>query len=93
MRGIGSKIARWTLYAAGAAAVVFGVLVWPARVTGVGGLHSIAGWLVIVSLWTLAGFAWRSGVSRAAVLFAIGWGLVAALGASAQFQLPAGGWR
>jgi len=86
------KIARWTLYVSGALAVLLGVFVWPAGVVRLGGIHALAGWLVIASLWTLAGLAWRSGVSRGPVWFAVGWGLATALGASAQFQLPAGSW-
>jgi predicted CoA-binding protein len=84
------KIAQWTLYVAGALALLLGVIVWPGNVAAAGGIHATAGWLVILSVWTLAAVAWRSGVARGAVWFAIGWGLVTALGAAAQYQRPAG---
>jgi predicted CoA-binding protein len=57
-----------------------------------GGAHGLAGWLVVVSLWTLAALAWRAGVPRSTVWLAVGWGLVTTLGAFAQYEQPAGGW-
>jgi predicted CoA-binding protein len=85
-----TKVARWTLYVSGALAVSFGLLVWPGNIKSAGGVHGLAGWLVIVSLWTLAGIAARAGVSRGLVWAAVGWGVLTALGASAQFKLPPG---
>lgn len=87
-----TRVARWTLYVSGGLAIALGVIVWPANITAVAGAHSLAGWLTILSLWALAAIAWRSGASRSAVWFAVGWGIVTALGASAQYQLPAGTW-
>jgi uncharacterized protein len=87
-----TRVARWTLYVSGGLAIAFGLVVWAANVAELGGIHGLAGWLVIASLWTLAALAWRSGVSRGAVWFAVGWGVVTALGASAQYQRPASGW-
>lgn len=49
-----TKIARWTMYASCALAVSFGLLVWPANVRAVGGIHGLAGWFVIASLGTFA---------------------------------------
>lgn len=87
-----TKIARWTLYVSGALAALLGIVVWPGNVRELGGAHGLAGWFVVASLWTLAAVAARSGVSRSTVWLAAGWGLLTAIGASAQNQLPAGGW-
>lgn len=87
-----AEVARWTLYAAWASAVLLGLLVWPANVTELGGVHGVAGWLVVASLWTLAAIAARSGVSRSTVWLAVGWGFATTLGALAQHQLGRGGW-
>ncbi len=87
-----TKIAQLTLYVSGALAVVLGLIVWPGNVHAVGGIHGLAGWLVIVSLWTLSGIAARAHVSRSTVWLAVGWGLVTMLGALAQYQLRPGSW-
>lgn len=87
-----TRAARWTLYVAAVLAVVLGLLVWPGEVHELGGVHGLAGWLVIASLWTLAAIAARSGVSRSTVWSSVGWGLVTALGAMAQYELRPGSW-
>lgn len=86
------RIAQWTLYVAGAFALLLGLLVWPGNVHAAGNTHAFAGWLVIVSLWTLAGSAARAKVSRSVVWLAVGWGLATALAAAAQYQLRPGSW-
>jgi len=87
-----TKVAQWTLYVSGALAVLLGLIVWPANVLELGGVHGLVGWLVIASLWTLAAIAARSGVSRSTVWLAVGWGLVTTLGAMAQHELQPGSW-
>jgi predicted CoA-binding protein len=87
-----TRVARWTLYVAGAAAIVLGLGVWPAGVRALGNLHTLAGWLVIASLWTLAAISARAGVARSLVWISVGWGVATTLGALAQYQLPAGSW-
>lgn len=87
-----TNVAEWTLYVSGASAVLFGLLVWPVNIRELGGIHGLAGWLVIASLWTLAAIAARSGVSHSTVWLAAGWGLVTAMGAGAQYQLRPGSW-
>jgi predicted CoA-binding protein len=87
-----TKIARSTLYGSAALAVALGFLVWPAGARELGGAHAIFGWLTIVSLWTIAGISARQHVPRAAVWSAVGWGVLAAVAASAQYQLRAGSW-
>jgi predicted CoA-binding protein len=85
-------VARWTLYVAGALAVLLGLAVWPGRVVQAEAIHGPVGWLVILSLWALSAIAARSGVPRGTVWTAVGWGLVTTLGASAQYQMKPGGW-
>jgi predicted CoA-binding protein len=87
-----ASIARWMLYASGASAVLLGFVVWPGRVHAAGGVHGLFGWLALLSLWTLAGLAARAHVPRGVVWSAAGWGIVTALGASAQYQMRAGSW-
>lgn len=87
-----TNVARWTLYGSGALALAFGLAVWPGHVHALGGLHGLAGWLVIASLWTLSAIAARSGVSRTTVWTAVGWGVVTTIGAMAQYELRPGSW-
>lgn len=87
-----TTIAQWTLYIAGALAIILGLVVWPANVQEARGLHGLAGWLVIASLWTLAGISWRSAGSRSTVWLAVGWGVVTALAAMGQYELRPGTW-
>lgn len=86
-----TRTAQWTLYISGALAVVLGLGVWPGKVHALGNLHALTGWLAIASLFTLAATTRRAGVSRSTVWLAVGWGVVTAAGASAQYQLPAAG--
>ena len=58
-----TRIAQWTLYIAGALAIVLGVSVWPGHVHALGNVHGLAGWLVIASLWTLAATGARDGAT------------------------------
>ena len=86
------NVARWILYVFGTLAVVLGLFVWPAKVHAVGGVHGLAGWLVIASLWTIAAIAGRERGLRGTAWLAGGWGLVTALGAMGQFELKPGSW-
>lgn len=87
-----TRIAQWTLYVGATLAVLSGLAVWPANVVALGSVHSSVGWLVILSLWTLAAIAGRAHVARSSVWLAVGWGLATALCAAAQYQLRAGSW-
>jgi predicted CoA-binding protein len=86
-----TTIAEWTFAASAVLAIMLGVLVWPANIHALDGVHGAFGWLVVLMLWTLAALAFRSG-ARGIVWFSVVWGIVTAAGASAQYQLPAGSW-
>ena len=85
-------VVRWTFYISSAFALLLGVFVWPVEVEALDDAHSVSGWLVIVSLWTLSASAARAGVARSAAWFGAILGIAAALAASAQFQLRPGTW-
>src|SRR5436190_9432698 len=85
-------VVRWTFYISSAFALLLGVFVWPVEVEALDDAHSVSGWLVIVSLWTLSASAARAGVARSAAWFGAILGIAAARAASAQFQLRPGTW-
>ena len=49
-----AAIVRWTLSAGGALTVLLGLAVWPGKVVELAGLHGLAGFVVIVSMWATA---------------------------------------
>jgi predicted CoA-binding protein len=75
---------------AGALAVLLGLIVWPGNVHAVAGLHSLAGFVVIASLWAMAVIAARAGVGRGIVALAVGLGLVTLAFALVQHVLLPG---
>lgn len=88
------SVALWTGRAAAAALLGLGLYIWAA-----GGsdrlitLHVVLGVVLIVSLWTIAAIAARSGVSPVVVAAAIAWSFGAALLGLTQEGLVTGAWH
>ena len=70
------QITQIVLRAAGATVLVLGLLFWTGNFLALIPIHMLAGLLVVLALWTLAGLAARAGVSLGRVALAVAWGLI-----------------
>ena len=87
------SVALWTGRAAAAALVALGVYIWVDGGDRLITLHVVLGVVLIVSLWTIAAIAARSGVSPVMVAAAIAWSFGAALLGLTQEGLVTGAWH
>ena len=88
------RTSRVTLTAArlsGAAVLLLGLLLWTGHAPTLVSTHMALGTILVLALWTLAGRAFRRGVSRTSVAMAVAWGLIVPLVGVVQLTLPAGG--
>ena len=75
--------------------LALGVIIW----AGIGdheqwvAVHISVGVVLVLTLWTIAAIAMRSGVPAGAVTFAAAWGLVVVLFGLAQEDLFTGSWH
>ena len=74
----------------GAAVLGLGLLFWAGYARALITLHMALGVILVLALWTLAGLAWRRGVSGATVAIAFSWGLVVPILGVVQLSLPSG---
>lgn len=88
-----TNVARFALVGSGALLLVLGLFIWIGDNEALIGTHETLGYLLVLSLWTIALIAARSGVSIGLAASAFVWGLVAvALGLSQEYLL-AGNWH
>lgn len=83
-------IARWLLRIAGLTAIVLGLSFWTRNFLQFIPIHMLAGIIVVLSLWTLAGVAAWAGVNRGLVALAFVWGLIVPILGITQTQLLPG---
>jgi hypothetical protein len=69
-------IASWIVRIAGAAVLIFGLVIWTGNGTGIRGVHMLLGITLVAALWVLAVLAARAGVSIGLVAAAVVWGLL-----------------
>src|SRR5512132_1095615 len=83
------------LLGSGALLLVLGLIIW----TGIGdheelvAVHISIGAVLVLTLWTIAAIAGRSGVAASTVAFASAWGLLVVLFGLAQEDLLTGRWH
>ena len=78
-------VAHMTLRASGLLLILLGLAIWTGRADQVIPVHEFLGFVLVLSLWTLAFFAARAGVRIGLVVVAVVWGLIApALGLTQQ---------
>jgi hypothetical protein len=82
-----TTIAQMLLRLAGLIAIVLGLLFWTGNFLQLLPIHMLAGIVVVLSLWTLAGLAARAGVPIGLVALAIVWGLIVPILGMTQNQL------
>jgi hypothetical protein len=85
-----TTIALMLLRLAGSIAIVLGLLFWTGNFLQLSPIHMLAGIVVVLSLWTLAGLAARAGVPIGLVALAIVWGLIVPILGMTQTQLLPG---
>lgn len=87
------KVVHMTLRISGLLLVLLGIAIWTARADQIIPLHEVLGFVLVLSLWTLAFFAARAGVSMGWVALAVVWGLIAPVLGLTQERLLTGEWH
>lgn len=82
-----------TLRASGLVLILLGVTFWTGHALQLIPVHEFLGFVLVLSLWTLALFAARAGVSMRWVTLAVVWGLVAPILGLTQDRLLTGDWH
>ena len=87
------KVARAVLVGSGALVVVLGLIIWTGNADGLIGIHELLAYVLVISLWTIAAIAARSGVSWRLVTLAVVWSVFAAVLGGSQEKLVEGDWH
>ncbi|TMD91480.1 MAG: hypothetical protein E6I73_04175 [Chloroflexi bacterium] len=82
-----------TLRISGALLILLGLAIWTGRADAIIPVHEFLGFVLVLSLWTLAFFGARAGVPRGIVIAAIAWGLIAPLLGLTQANLLTNNWH
>jgi len=85
-----ATVVRMLLRACAVVLLVLGGLFWTGNVTGLVPLHQFIGFVLVLSLWTLAVLAARAGANLGLVAGAAVWGLVVPILGLAQTSLLTG---
>ena len=86
-------VVHMTLRGSGLLLILLGLAIWTGRADGIIPVHELLGFLLVVSLWTLAYFGARAGVPTGMVVAAVAWGLVAPILGLTQANLVGGSWH
>jgi hypothetical protein len=84
------KVALAILLGCGALLLVSGLIIWTGNGDQLISVHVTIGVVLVVTLWTIAAIAARSGVPARTVAFAAAWGLVVVLFGLAQEDVLTG---
>jgi len=82
-----------TLRISGALLILLGLAIWTGRADAIIPVHEFLGFVLVLSLWTLAFFGARAGVPRGIVIAAIAWGLIAPILGLTQANLLTNNWH
>lgn len=88
-----TTIVHMTLRVSGLLLILLGLAIWTGRADPVIPVHMFLGFVLVLSLWTLAFFAARAGVARGWVVLAVTWGLLAPILGLTQEHLLTGDWH
>jgi hypothetical protein len=89
----GTKVAHWTLRASGGLLLLLGLIIWTGKGDQLIPVHDVLGFVLVLSLWTIAAIASRSGVPIGLVTLAVAWGLIAPILGLTQDKLVTGDWH
>lgn len=84
------SVVHMTLRVSGLLLIVLGLTFWTGHALQLIPVHEFLGFVLVLSLWTLAFFAARAGVAIGWVVLAVGWGLVAPILGLTQDRLLTG---
>jgi hypothetical protein len=88
-----TTVVQMTLRGSGLLLILLGLAIWTGRADQVIPIHMFLGFVLVLSLWTLAFIAARAGVSRRWVIMAVVWGLIAPVLGLTQDHLFTGSWH
>lgn len=88
-----TTVVQMTLRVSGLLLILLGLASWTGRADEVIPIHMLLGFVLVLSLWTLAFIAARAGVSMRWVIVAAVWGLMAPILGLTQEHLVTGNWH
>lgn len=86
-----ATVAQWLVRVTGLIQIVLGLLFWTGNQLTLVPVHMLVGLILVLSLWTVAFVAARSGVQPGFVAVAFLWGLVVPILGVEQTQILVGG--
>lgn len=87
------KAAQAVLVGSGASLLVLGGIIWTGQGDQLITIHILIGLVLVLSLWTIAAFAARLGVSGRLIAIAVAWSIVAPILGITQEALLEGDWH
>jgi hypothetical protein len=87
------KVAVLTLTACAAVLLILGLIVWTGNGDALIPIHIAVGAVLVLSLWTIAAIAERSGVPVSITTVAAAWGVLVVVLGLAQEELVPGRWH
>jgi len=84
---------HWTLRISGVLLILLGLAIWTGRADAIIPVHEFFGFVLVLSLWTLAFFAARARVQRGVVVAGFAWGLIAPILGLTQANLLTNDWH
>ncbi len=87
---IAITVAHWLVRLTGLIQIVLGVLFWTGNALTLIPVHMLSGFVLVLSVWTLAVLAAIAGVSRGFVVLVIVWGVIVLVLGLTQTQLLPG---
>jgi hypothetical protein len=86
-------VVHMTLRGSGLLLTLLGLAIWTGRADGIIPVHELLGFVLVLSLWTLAYFGARAGVPKGMVAAAVAWGVIAPILGLTQANLLDNNWH
>jgi hypothetical protein len=86
-------VVHMTLRISGVLLILLGLAFWTGNALQLIPVHEFLGFVLVLSLWTLAFFGARAGAPRGIVVAAVAWGLIAPILGLTQSNLLANNWH
>ncbi len=86
-------VVHMTLRISGVLLILLGLTFWTGNALQLIPVHEFLGFVLVLSLWTLAFFGARAGVPRGIVIAAVAWGLIAPILGLTQANLLTSNWH
>ncbi len=88
-----TNTAQAVLFVSTAAQLAAGAVIWSGEADQLIPVHILIGIVLVLSLWTIAAIAARSGVSAQLIAAAVAWSIVAAILGTTQERILEGDWH